>query len=221
MSAGIKANVDGSGAIQVGGSDYITISTAGAVAIPQTLAVTGATTLTGAVTAGSLQVGGVATNLYPLVSGTAVASTSGTSIDFTSIPSWVKRITVMINGLSTNGTSDPLIQLGDSGGIENTGYVAGAAVMTGSSTGFSSTAGFPISGSWSAAVVFSGIITLALHDAATNTWTASVVGGRTDASGAFSGGGYKALSATLDRVRITTVGGVNTFDAGSINIMWE
>jgi hypothetical protein len=158
--------------------------------------------------------------LAPIVSGT-VQTASSTSVDFTSIPSWVKRITVMINGLSTNGTSDPLIQLGDSGGIENTGYVAGAAVITGGSAGFSSTAGFPISGSWSATVVFSGIITLALHDAATNTWTASVVGGRTDAAGAFSGGGYKPLSATLDRVRITTVGGANTFDAGTINILYE
>jgi hypothetical protein len=159
--------------------------------------------------------------LTPIISGTVVASTSGTSIDFTSIPSWVKRITVMINGLSTNGTSDPLIQLGDSGGIENTGYVAGAAVITSGAAGFSSTAGFPISGSWSASVLFSGIVTLALQDAATNTWTASVAGGRTDASGAFSGGGYKALSATLDRIRLTTAGGVNTFDAGSINILYE
>ena len=163
--------------------------------------------------------------LTPVISGTVQSAPfAGGNVlaDFTGIPSWVKRITVMINGLSTNGTSDPLIQLGDSGGIENTGYVAGAAVMTGSSAGFSSTAGFPISGSWSATVVFSGIITLALHDAATNTWTASVVGGRTDASGAFSGGGYKALSATLDRVRITTVGGANTFDAGTtINILYE
>jgi hypothetical protein len=158
--------------------------------------------------------------LAPIVSGT-VQTASSTSVDFTSIPSWVKRITVMINGLSTNGTSDPLIQLGDSGGIENTGYVAGAAVITSGASGFSSTAGFPISGSWSSSVLFSGIVTLALQDAATNTWTASVAGGRTDASGAFSGGGYKALSATLDRVRITTVGGANTFDAGSINILYE
>ena len=45
--------------------------------------------------------------------GTAVASTSGTSVDFTSIPSWVKRITVMFNGVSTSGTSNPLVQLGD------------------------------------------------------------------------------------------------------------
>jgi len=53
-----------------------------------------------------------------IVSGTAVASTSGTSIDFTSIPSWVKRVTVMFAGVSTNGTGSYLIQIGDSGGIE-------------------------------------------------------------------------------------------------------
>lgn len=155
-----------------------------------------------------------------IVSGTSVTA-SGASVDFTSIPSWVKRITLMLNGVSTNGTSDPLIQLGDSGGVEITGYVAGAAVITAGSSGFSSTAGFPISGSWSASVVFSGIVTLVLQDAATNTWTAGVSGGRTDSSGAFTGGGYKSLSATLDRVRITTAGGVNTFDAGTINILYE
>jgi len=163
--------------------------------------------------------------LAPIVSGTVQTSPfAGGNVlaDFTGIPSWVKRITVMISGLSTNGTSDPLIQLGDSGGIENTGYVAGAAVITSGASGFSSTAGFPISGSWSSSVLFSGIVTLALQDAATNTWTASVAGGRTDASGAFSGGGYKALSATLDRIRLTTAGGANTFDAGTtINILYE
>jgi hypothetical protein len=57
-----------------------------------------------------------------ITAGTAVASTSGTSIDFTSIPSWVKRITVMIAGVSTNGSSIIQIQLGDSGGVETSGY---------------------------------------------------------------------------------------------------
>jgi hypothetical protein len=65
-----------------------------------------------------------------LVSGTSVASTSGTSIDFTGLPSWVKRITVMLDGVGTNGTSSPILQIGDSGGIENTGYVAIAAAQT-------------------------------------------------------------------------------------------
>jgi len=159
--------------------------------------------------------------LTPIISGTAVASTSGTSIDFTSIPSWVKRITLMLNGVSTNGTSDAIVQLGDSGGIENTGYVANASLITASTVAFSSTAGFPLSGSWSASVFFSGLVTLVLQDAATNTWTASVTGATGSPVGAGVGGGYKALSATLDRVRITTVGGANTFDAGSINILYE
>ena len=60
---------------------------------------------------GTLNVGGLTPNVYPIVSGTAVASTSGTSIDFTSIPSWVKRITVMFNGVSLTGTDALLIQL--------------------------------------------------------------------------------------------------------------
>jgi hypothetical protein len=82
-----------------------------------------------------------------ITSGTAVASTSGTSIDFTSIPSWVKRITVMLNGVSTSGTSIPLIQLGDSGGIENTGYSAVAGASTSAGVWGASTVGFPLGAS--------------------------------------------------------------------------
>jgi hypothetical protein len=73
------------------------------------------------------------------LSGTAVASTSGTSIDFTSIPAWVKKITVMFDRVSTNGTSFVQVQLGTSGGFVITGYVS-AASNTG--TGISSTTGF-------------------------------------------------------------------------------
>ena len=199
----------------------VTAVGSGTLAVGQLITGTGVTAGTTILAQLTGATGGAGT--YTVSASQTVASTTITivGLDFYNIPSTAKRITVMINGLSTNGTSGPLVQLGDSGGIENTGYVAGAAVMTGGSAGFSSTAGFPISGSWSASVLFSGIITLALQDAATNTWTASVTGGRTDAAGAFSGGGYKPLSATLDRVRITTVGGTDTFDAGTINIMWE
>ena len=207
MSVGIKSNEDGSGAIQVGGSDAITISTSLNTTFVGTASVTIGT-------------------LYPIVSGTVKDLTNGaannlTLWDYTSIPSWVKRITIMINGLSTTGTSDPLIQLGDSGGIENTGYVAGASTTTAGSGGFSSTAGFPLTGGWSAAFIWSGAITLVLQDAATNTWTAATSGGRTDVAGGTAGGGYKALTATLDRIRLTTVTGVQFFDAGTMNIVYE
>jgi len=144
-------------------------------------------------------------------SGTAVASTSGTSIDFTGIPSWAKKITVMFDGVSTSGTSIPLIQLGDSGGIETTGY-AGTVVATAIST-----AGFPFYTSWAAAQVAYGMVQLSLLNS--SSWVLSGVIAITGDTPRI--GGSKTLSATLDRVRITTVNGTDTFDAGTINILYE
>ena len=66
----------------------------------------------------------------PLTLATAVNSTSGTSIDFTGIPNWVDKITIMLSNVSTNGTSQPMFQIGDSGGIETTGYVTATANIT-------------------------------------------------------------------------------------------
>lgn len=150
-------------------------------------------------------------------SGTAVASTSGTSIDFTGIPSWVKRITVMFNGVSTNGTSNYLVQLGDSGGIENTGYQSVAADR---SDDTQSTAGFIISSGTLASIIIDGVMQINLVNSASNLWAEfGAVSGRDIRVWNFAG--TKSLSATLDRVRITTVNGTDTFDAGSINILYE
>jgi hypothetical protein len=194
MTIGLKANVDGSGAVQVGGSDAITITS-------------------GLVVSMNGGVGG-------LVSGTAVASTSGTSVDFTSIPSWVKRITVMFNGVSTSGNSTPQIQIGDAGGIETTGYLSTAVTIGTSTSGVSSTTGFSLSGSTAAFLVFSGSVVLCLQSG--TTWVASGNFNRDDTTGFVNVmAGKKALSDTLDRVRITTVNGTDTFDAGSINILYE
>ena len=156
--------------------------------------------------------------LAPIVSGTAV-SASSTSVDFTGIPSWVKRITVMLNGVSTNGTSNWLVQLGDSGGIETTGYSARAITLT-NNTGATSTAGFISTAVVLAANATSGSIIISLLDSTTNTWVSQ--GNLLDpTSYLHTASGVKALSATLDRVRITTVNGTDTFDAGTINLLWE
>lgn len=164
-------------------------------------------------------VAGATGTLYPLTSGTSVTA-SGTSIDFTSIPSWVKRITVMFNGVSISGTSAPLIQIG-SGSVTNSGYVSSGFVST-SFTGNSSTAGFVVSfGSGLAAATVSGNLVLTLIS--NNTWTGTGVLANT-ASALFVttfGGVSPNLSGALDRVRITTVNGTDTFDAGSINILYE
>lgn len=154
-----------------------------------------------------------------IASGTAVASTSGTSIDFTSIPSWVKRITVMFNSVSTSGTSLVQVQIG-AGSVTTTGYASNSSVMGSGGTASSSSAtGFLLdAGTPGAATVRNG--TLTILNQTGNTWVSSVAAARTDSYG-LTGGGFIALGGALDRVRITTVNGTDTFDAGSINILYE
>jgi len=161
--------------------------------------------------------------LAPLISGTAQASTSGTSIDFTGIPSWVKRITVMFAGVSTSGTSQPYLQIGDAGGIENSSYVSsvGSISTTINTTGGSDsvTAAFPlyIGALGASTQAISGTVMLTLLGS--NTWT--LCGTVYASTRTVSVAGYKTLSDTLTQIRITTAGGTDTFDAGSINILYE
>ena len=157
-----------------------------------------------------------------IVSGTAVTTTSGTSVDFTGIPSWVKKITVMLSGVSTNLTSVLLMQLGDSGGVETTGYTSmGSGITSASAASVPQTAGFGLVSSVRATDVYGGSFILNLLDPATNTWT--ILGSMSTNTNAFMGiaSGSKALSSTLDRVRLTTVNGTDTFDAGTVNISYE
>jgi len=154
-----------------------------------------------------------------LKSGAAVASTSGTSIDFTSIPSWVKRITVMFNGVSTNGTSLVQLQTG-AGSVTTSGY-AGAMGFFGNTnnTGVSAyTTGFVLPGV-SASDLRSGA--LVLHNITGNVWVCAGTVYSSNAPYSGQSNGQISLGGTLDRVRITTVNGTDTFDAGSINILYE
>jgi hypothetical protein len=164
---------------------------------------------------------GTPTGVGVLTSGTVVASTSGTSIDFTSIPSWAKRITVMFAGVSTSGTSLPLIQLGDAGGIEATGYTSSFTGGTSAITTGTSTVGFVLGNSnYSAAFTNTGTISICLLGS--NSWAASgVLSAHSGANFTGMVGGAKTLSDTLTQIRITTVGGTDTFDAGTINILYE
>jgi hypothetical protein len=154
-----------------------------------------------------------------IVSGTAQASTSGTAINFTGIPSWVKRVTVMFSGVSTNGASIKLVQLGISSGVTSTGYNAtGTSFPSGSSpANTSNTSGFVIY-SGAAADVISG--QLIITTLGSNIWVASGVMKNATNFTLLSAGDL-TLSGTLDRIRITTANGTDTFDAGSINIMYE
>jgi hypothetical protein len=159
--------------------------------------------------------GTVATLGTSLTLATAVASTSGTSINFTGIPSWVKRITVMFSGVSTNGSSNILVQLGASS-VTTSGYLGGA---NSGGTQVNYTNGFGVRLSDTATAVVHGSVALTLVSG--NSWVAAGVLSRSDAAAVGTTSGSIALGGTLDRVRITTVNGTDTFDAGTINIMYE
>jgi hypothetical protein len=156
----------------------------------------------------------------PLTLGTAQATTSGTSIDFTSIPSWVKRITISFNSISITSSSNTLlIQIG-SGSITSTGYSSQSWAASVNSGIF--TSGFVfVTNTFAAVNTFSGTVVLTLIGS--NTWVSSgnVNYMNTASVGYISSGNSPSLSGTLDRIRLTTQSDTDTFDAGSVNIMYE
>ena len=166
------------------------------------------------------------TTVGPLVAasgitlGTEQASTSGTSIDFTGIPAGTKRITIMFNGVSLSGTDNILIQLGDAGGFEATGYLGAGGTTTGAGAATANfTTGFGITTD-AATNIIHGAITLHLEDASDFTWVASGGVGYSDVTKTSTTYGSKSLSQELSQVRITTLAGANTYDAGVINVAY-
>jgi hypothetical protein len=156
-----------------------------------------------------------------IVSGTAVASTSGTSITFTGIPSWAKRVTVMFNGVGISGTSTILFQVG-SGSATTTGYLGSgwSTVHTGSNQVTTATNGMIVNYGvaltrWNGQAVFS------LLNATGNIWAGSGFLSSSTNTGVAGFSTTVPLSGALDRVIITTSNGTDTFAAGSINILYE
>ena len=156
---------------------------------------------------------------------TEQASTSGTVIDFTGLPAWVTRITGMLVGVSSSGTSIMMVQLRGSGAFETSGYSGSTMSINTTPTVIisSHSTGFHLQGNNGATLVIHGTFTLTLEDASDNTWAFSVCCGRSDvstASGGF-GGGTKAINGALTQIRITMVNGTDTFDAGAINLRYS
>jgi len=239
------ATVLGSTLAVTGATSLAAITCSGAAVLSSTLAVAGATNLQAGVTLGTstsntvtlnalLSAGGGTgtsgqvlksngTSSAPswgsaITSGTSQASTSGTTIDFTGIPSGVKRITVMFSGVSVSGTSNIMVQLGTSSGVVASGYLGGGKV-TDSGSGVAFTTGFGFSDSSAAANLYYG--TFLIANVTGNTWVSSASMATSAGAKVYQGNGGVALAAVLDRVRITTVNGTDTFDAGSINILYE
>lgn len=155
------------------------------------------------------------------VLGTAQNSTSGTAISFTSlIPSAAKRVKIILGAVSTSGANNYLIQLGIGGSYVTSGYSAvGSYVQDASVTALSTyTAGFGINATSANNKISGGIV---LDLIGSNQWVASGTVCSADTSVQFIVGGVITLAGALDSIRLTTVGGTDTFDSGAINISYE
>ena len=167
---------------------------------------------------------GGAARATAVVSGTSVASTSGTSIDFTGLPSWVKRITVMFSGTSLSASANYIVQLGTGATPTYTtsGYLSYCSYQGASNAvgNVSSTSGFVVAQAGAANIIYGAMTIMNINS---NIWLANHVTGINAAGTTYSGtgGGNVTLGAALTAVRITTTNGTDTFDAGSINILYE
>ena len=156
-----------------------------------------------------------------LVRATAQNTTSGTAINFTGIPSWVKRIVVMFFGVSTNGSTRMIVQLGTSGGIETTNYFSSASYSNSAGTFTFETTGLVLEPTGSASPAIARYGSMIIENVNGNSWVSRSCISADTGSVVPAGAGGKTLAGTLDRLRITTVGAADTFDAGSVNIMYE
>ena len=190
-------------------ADVLTVNASGAI--------TGAT-ISGATINSSTLNGG------SITLGTAQNSTSGTAIDFTGIPSWAKRVTVMLNGVSTNGTSIVVARLGTASGIVSTSYYGSAGgCLNGASplvVSLANSNGLYLAPDGSSSYGRHGQINILKITG--NSWSMAFNGSDDGSLRSFWGSvSHSDLGGTLDRLRITTVNGTDTFDAGSLNIMYE
>ena len=222
LSVGTATNLAGGAAGRVpyqtgsGATGFVAVGTANQVLLSNATsaptwanqsALTAGTVVDGAITPIKLS--------QPLTLGTSQATTSGTSIDFTGLPSWIKRITVLFVGVSTNGANNIQVQLGTGGTFVTTGYDSGAANDS-SSTPY--TTGFGLTDGYAAVSLIYGALTL--MNAGSNNWVGFGNINKNGGSVNFFAG-WLALGGTLDRVRLTTVGSTDTFDGGSVNILYE
>lgn len=149
--------------------------------------------------------------------GTAVATTSGSTVEVTGIPSNARRVSLVFDQVSTNGTVDPLVQLGTALSVESASYAAsGSLAVNGGIYAVSATNGFPILLDAATRTLNGEIV---FTQTSSNRWVASGTLASGDA-GVFSVAGAKSLAAALTRIALTT-NSADVFDGGSITPTWE
>lgn len=157
----------------------------------------------------------------PMTSGTVAATTSGTLVDF-AIPAWCRHIRIMLQGVSLSGTALLRFRLGTSGGIATSGYLGAGSVIAAVVATANQTAGWDIYNSAPAgADIYAGSLEITQVDATNNIWVASGVFAQTSSARTYTVSGQVTLSGALTTLRLTTSNGTDTFDAGSVNILYD
>ena len=151
----------------------------------------------------------------PIFRDTEKATTSGTTIEFTGIPSWAKRITIIFNAVTNDGSA-MIVQVGSSTGYDTSGYTSASSDDAGTAT---STAGFVLRSTDSDSDLISG--SMVLHNVSGTTWISSHSAMASNNNRGITGGGRRVMTTTLDRVRLNTASGTTAFDGGAVNIMYE
>ena len=235
VATALAVNVGSSGAFVVNGGALGTPSSGtltSVTGLPLTTGVTGTlpianggTNLTSVGSAGNVLFtadGSVWASTAKIVQGTSV-SASGTSVSFTALPSWVKRITMQLSGISLSGTSYIQIQLGTSGGFVTSGYSSGVAALTSAGGGLGAaavTTGFYTTGSTTQTDTASGVYFIS--NLSGNIWTYAGTGVRTGNVATYlNSAAPLSLGGVLTQIRISSGNGTDTFDAGSVNILYE
>lgn len=201
----------------------VTAVASGALSVGQVFTGTGVTAGTSitAFVSGTGNTGTYTVSASQTVASTTMTVTQVVSIDFTVIPSWAKRVTMMLSGVSTSGTSIPLIRVG-SGSVVTSGYTSYSAIAGGTNvaSGVTSTAGIALA---TAAAANNFSLAISIFNYSSNTYFATISGSMFQGTAYYgmTGSGSITLSGALDRVRLTTTNGTDTFDAGSVNLLWE
>jgi hypothetical protein len=209
------------------GAGVFTIAAPGVDASP-TLTLPDATTTIAATTAAQTFTNktlgpGLVMGASAITSVDVVATTSGTSVVLaTGIPSWVKTVTVVLNTMSTSGTSPQLIQFGTGSTPTwvTTGYLSSSDnYATSPGPVLSSTVGFRIGSDILAATTNTSIYTFMTMGS--NKWVGQLNGILDTGISMIFGGGVVTLGDTLTAVRLTTTNGTDTFDLGSASVVYE
>jgi hypothetical protein len=207
-----RLRIASAGQIGIGGANYGTsgqvLTSAGASAAPSWTTIS-TTPANGSITPEKLS--------QPTTFSSTTAS--GNIVEFTGVPSWVRKIIVAIANASTTSQGSYDLQLGHSGGYETTGYTGISTAITGTNQSSNAT----LSSSFSAGGQTNGSQTrrgsFELVNVSGNIWQCGGIFSTTPDNHLRIFSGHKTLSGTLDRVRVI-LGSSDTFDAGNISIMY-